>query len=912
MHRGIKDSGLGRFLAGAFGHPPRGPKAVSSRTYALAWVRDDVARELGLINDSTFPARVSAAWGAVGRAAAARTGADRAYWKKRRASAGLREAREAARAALVPARSAAGDAARRLAPFLDAAEAADTALARAGADAVRDRAAAARLDAAADALDGAATALLRAEADAVRAGRTARATEDAAREALDALHGWAALPGDGPDPDALRQAEEGLTTARRTAAALRFAAGRRAAAPRTLYDTATGELAAAEGGVCRVRARERPGRRGLRRDRDCSGRQGSWGSWGLPGPTGLPRRAGLPRQPGLPRPAGLPSKVGSPRPAGVPRPAGPPSKAGSPRRRPGPRGPGTDAPAAAAAAAVAAAVAPGPGTARARRTADARRTGADRRLTDAAARQRAAARRLTGPVRADAAARAALARATGRSTAADRAFDTRRAELDALARTTEAAAADLGRVRAATDRLTRWHQLNATAAGRRRLGGLAEPAPVTSRAPPAPPVPTTTGPARPRYTPSAGGSRLTSPEGVPYTVHEVPRDGDAFFHALAEGLARTAPTLLARHGIDPADPLTPRALRRLVAARLSDPADADLLAAVAPDDTDVFTAAEADATGPAPDLAAGAPGRREFDQRGVVPHAAALDDGARAALATAQLVRPGEADGDAGWDHSAADLLPLLAARTFGIDVTVVRGDGSFQAFTPGSRAGSGRLHGLVEDPDAPRPHVVLVLDDRHYRLAVATPATRTRPVPAEQPPPPTARPAHRDPARRRGVRGRPTARRCGGTPVARAGVHRHPTGPGGAALPPRSRPGRLRGGAAGGARRRGRPRPAGPPPPGTRRRSRRRGRGPDRRSGCARGPARRLAERGGAGPDPRAAPPLAAGGPGRRGRRREDPRHRHRGHVAGATAPPYGTGPGEPVRLRFDGLRYTAAPQRP
>ncbi|MFD3808043.1 hypothetical protein ACFWTC_31620 [Streptomyces sp. NPDC058619] len=109
----------------------------------------------------------------MGRAAAARTGADRAYWKKRRASAGLREAREAARAALVPARSAAGDAARRLAPFLDAAEAADTALARAGADAVRDRAAAARLDAAADALDGAATALLRAEADAVRAGRTA-------------------------------------------------------------------------------------------------------------------------------------------------------------------------------------------------------------------------------------------------------------------------------------------------------------------------------------------------------------------------------------------------------------------------------------------------------------------------------------------------------------------------------------------------------------------------------------------------------------------------------------------------------------------------------------------------------------------------------------------------------------------
>ncbi|MER5874036.1 hypothetical protein ABT106_30725, partial [Streptomyces sp. NPDC002044] len=383
---------------------------------------------------------------------------------------------------------------------------------------------------------------------------------------------------------------------------------------------------------------------------------------------------------------------------------------------------------------------------------------------------------LTGPARAEATARAALARASARSTAADVAFDARRAELDALARTAETAAAALGRVRAATDRLTRWHQLAATAEGRRRLAGLAEPAPVTYTPPPGPPR-AAAPPLVPRYTPSADGARLTSPDGAAYTVHEVPRDGDAFFHALAEGLARTAPELLARHTIDPGDLRTPRALRRLIAARLTDPADADLLAVVAPDDTDVFTAAEIDATGPAPDLAAGTPGRREFDQLGVVPHAAALDGAARAVLGTAQLERPGDADDDAGWDHAAADLLPLLAARTFGVDVTVVRGDGTFQTFTPraspspaspsadpasadpalpdpapaaaasrapapGRRAGSHRLRGLVDDPEAPVPHVVLFLDDRHYRLAVADPA-RPLPVPAPLPaaPPPAVGP---------------------------------------------------------------------------------------------------------------------------------------------------------------------------
>ncbi|MFD5934379.1 hypothetical protein [Streptomyces sp. NPDC060333] len=671
VHRGIKDSGLGRFLAGTLGHPPRGPKAVSSRTYALAWIRDDVARELGLIDDTGFPARVSAAWDATGKAAKAWTEADQAYWKKRRASTGLRERRDAAREALGPARTAAEGAARRLAPLLDASETADTALARAEADAVRDHAAATALDTAADALDAASTALRRAEADIERAERTARATEDAAREVLDSLHGWAALPGGDIDPDAVRQAEQGLTTARRTATALREAAARRVTIARGLHETARAALDAAER-------------------------------------TAPPATAG-------PATGAAPATTG-------------------------PAAPTAD---------------PGPAPERARRTATALRTGADRGTAAARARQTAAARRLTGPVRADEAARAALARATARSDTADRAFDTRRAELDALARTAETAASEFHRVRSATDRLTRWHRLHATAEGRRRLDGLPEPAPVTYTAPPKPPpAATAVRPPTTRYTPSTDGARLTSPDHLAYTVHEVPRDGDGFFHALAEGLARTAPALQARHGIDPAGPGTPRALRRLLAARLTDPADADLLAAMAPDDTDVFTAAEIDATGPAPDLAAGTPGRREFDQLGVVPHAAGLDAAARAALVTAQLNRPGDADGDAGWDHAAADLLPLLAARTFGIDVTVVLGDGTFQTFTPGDRPGSGRLQGLVEPPETVRPHVVLVLTDRHYRLAVPDPVPPPPPpVPEAAPPtaasiaPPTAAPAVRSPA---------------------------------------------------------------------------------------------------------------------------------------------------------------------
>ena len=86
----------------------------------------------------------------------------------------------------------------------------------------------------------------------------------------------------------------------------------------------------------------------------------------------------------------------------------------------------------------------------------------------------------------------------------------------------------------------------------------------------------------------------------------------------------------------------------------------------------------------------------------------ALSERVRAELAAAQLRRPGTTG--AGWDHSAADLLPLLAARAFGIRINVVSGDGGFQDFAAPGAAGA-------------RPHLVLSLADRHYRLAVPDPA---------------------------------------------------------------------------------------------------------------------------------------------------------------------------------------------
>ncbi|MFF0035889.1 hypothetical protein ACFYRG_06620 [Streptomyces mirabilis] len=286
----------------------------------------------------------------------------------------------------------------------------------------------------------------------------------------------------------------------------------------------------------------------------------------------------------------------------------------------------------------------------------------------------------------------------------------------------EAAAAEFHRVRAETDRLTRWHRLPAE-----RRAAVAEPAPVAFDPPPAKSKTQPT-----RYT--AGSGTLVSPSGATYTLRDVPSDGDAFYHALAEGLHHADPELLADQL-----PVTERqalitGMRELLADRLRDQDNADLLAFTAPDTADTFGAADLLDSGVAFDE--GTPERREYEDTGHLPLHAVLPDDQRGGLAAAQLRRSGAAKDEAGWDHGAADVLPALAARTFGVRVSVVRGDGTFQEFVPLDTKGPESA-----PPDARTPgedgadglqHVVLHLKDRHFQLAVPDAGG---PAPDERPP---------------------------------------------------------------------------------------------------------------------------------------------------------------------------------
>ncbi|MEU3185087.1 hypothetical protein ABZ707_12925 [Streptomyces sp. NPDC006923] len=550
VRRGIKDTSLARAVGGTFGHVRPGLKTVTSEAFALAWIRDDIAKELGLINDTNFPERVGDAWDAVTSAAKAFVAADQAYVKKRRTVAGLRAELEAARLVLDAAETAAAAATRRLETALDSADLVDTALDRALSEQTRD-------------LD------------------IARRGEDDARRALDSFDGLD--ESDAAHEDWAELLRDQIETARRDLAAAELAA------------TALRTAAAARVSAARAR-KEREDRRlaGLRGAADSAGRQ--------------------------------------------------------------------------------------------------------------------------------------VERATARRDAARTALESREAEIAELEDRAKSVVSEYHRVRGAADRLTRWHQEAATAEGRARLGDLEEPPPVTFRAPPKPVAPPEAAPP-PAYTRTStddGGTLLVSPENAHYTLHDVPRDGDAFLHALAEGLERAAPGLLAEHGVDLTDrPAASARLRELLASRLSDPSDADLLDLVAPDETDTFTADEVAGAGLGPadpgGLGQNTPGRREFDALGgLIPHSVRPDAATRAALAAAQIRRPGNAPGETGWNHSAGDLLPILAARTFGAHITVVGGDGRFQDFTPGTRADSGQLKALLDGAEPPRPHVVLSLDDQHYQLAVA------------------------------------------------------------------------------------------------------------------------------------------------------------------------------------------------
>ncbi|MFE1241984.1 hypothetical protein [Streptomyces tendae] len=87
----VKDSTPVRFVRNAFGNPQRLPQAVETEATVLAWVREDVARQLGLIDDTLFPAEVSASWDAVADAEKAWTTADENYWNLRRGDGFERE-----------------------------------------------------------------------------------------------------------------------------------------------------------------------------------------------------------------------------------------------------------------------------------------------------------------------------------------------------------------------------------------------------------------------------------------------------------------------------------------------------------------------------------------------------------------------------------------------------------------------------------------------------------------------------------------------------------------------------------------------------------------------------------------------------------------------------------------------------
>ncbi|MET9888434.1 EndoU domain-containing protein [Streptomyces sp. NPDC006430] len=308
--------------------------------------------------------------------------------------------------------------------------------------------------------------------------------------------------------------------------------------------------------------------------------------------------------------------------------------------------------------------------------------------------------------------------------------------LEPLLQRAEDAAGEFHRVRAETDRLTRWHRLppEAHRPGEPRLrAGVPEP--------PAVKFTFTAGDTavkaeHPVYEALEGApgdlGQLVSPEGGLYTLYDVPADGDGFFHAVAEGLHHADPGLLAERV-----PATDRqqmadTLRRLLAEELS--RHADLLEFTSPDTRDRFSGDELGAGGMSPmktlrlselkpgTMALSTPEWREFSDSGHLPLHAELPGRQRAGLAREQLLRGGDATDGAGWDHGAADLLPALAARHFGVRVTVVGADGRFQDFWPShSEAGN-----PTEDQ---LPHIVLHLSNRHYRPALPAGEARRQPA---------------------------------------------------------------------------------------------------------------------------------------------------------------------------------------
>ncbi|MGO4431631.1 hypothetical protein AB4Z54_75780, partial [Streptomyces sp. MCAF7] len=108
VDRQLKDNSFAvwarEHLMGPFGGVKPGIQAVETQTQIIAWVREDVAHQLGLITDENFPDRVATAWDKVSEAAKALTEADQEYWSLRRAVPDLHEAVTAAEAEYAGAR----------------------------------------------------------------------------------------------------------------------------------------------------------------------------------------------------------------------------------------------------------------------------------------------------------------------------------------------------------------------------------------------------------------------------------------------------------------------------------------------------------------------------------------------------------------------------------------------------------------------------------------------------------------------------------------------------------------------------------------------------------------------------------------------------------------------------------------
>ncbi|WP_262061194.1 lonely Cys domain-containing protein [Streptomyces sp. STR69] len=96
VHHHVKDSLPGRAARTVFGNPGRGPQALETETTVLAWVREDVALRLGLIDATGFPPKVAKAWDAVTAADKGWTAADKKYWDLRRGGETERQAELAA------------------------------------------------------------------------------------------------------------------------------------------------------------------------------------------------------------------------------------------------------------------------------------------------------------------------------------------------------------------------------------------------------------------------------------------------------------------------------------------------------------------------------------------------------------------------------------------------------------------------------------------------------------------------------------------------------------------------------------------------------------------------------------------------------------------------------------------------